>query len=69
MPRHVRVLYREDLLDAAPQLPGGGRLPEGPLRRSLAGGLRQQGQQPGITPGRPTAPAAREPGPQTALRS
>lgn len=37
VPRHVGLLYRKDLLDAAAQLPLCGRRVEGPLRWGLAG--------------------------------
>lgn len=68
VPRHVGLLHRAHLLDAPAQLPHSGRLPEGPLRRGLKSGLRQQREQPRLPPCPPPAPGAREPGSQAAVR-
>lgn len=64
VPRHVGLLHRADLLDAPAQLPRGGRLPQGPLRRRLPSRLRQQGKQPRLSPSQPETPGARKPGSQ-----
>uniref|UniRef100_A0A8B9EMF1 Protein Wnt n=2 Tax=Neognathae TaxID=8825 RepID=A0A8B9EMF1_ANSCY len=66
VPRHVGLVHRAHVLDAAAHLPRRGRRPQGPLRRRLAGHLRQQGQQPGLAGGA-APPGAREPGAQAAL--
>lgn len=48
MPRHVRLVHDEDVLDAATKLPAGGRQPEGEVRGRVAhsGDERGEREQP-----------------------